>query len=280
MIQNKNVYTLNCRGKLLSLESPILMGILNITPDSFFDGGKYQNESSTLQQAEKLLKEGVEILDIGGYSTRPNALHISIEEEKNRVLPTLELILKHFPETIISVDTFRAEIAKESVKIGASIINDISGGELDETMFDTLAALQVPYILMHSRGNPQTMQHLSNYENILSEILQFFNEKIQKLLNLGVKDIVLDIGFGFAKTLEQNYFLLKNLAYFHQLELPILVGISRKSMIYKALGIDAAASLNGTSILHSFALQQGASILRVHDAKEAKEAIKLYEILR
>jgi len=270
---------MNCKGKLITFERPLVMGILNVTPDSFYDGGQYFSEKAILEQAEKLILEGADILDIGGYSTRPNAQNISEEEEINRVIPAIRVIKKHFPATILSIDTFRASVAKEAVINGADIINDISGGQLDEQMFEIVANLQVPYILMHSRGNPQTMSQLTHYENILLEILHFFEERIQKLHILGVKDIILDLGFGFAKTKEQNFYLLKHLSYFKTLNLPILVGISRKSMIYKTLNITPEQALNGTSVLNTFALSQGTNILRVHDVKEAKEAIVLHNLL-
>ena len=252
------------------------MGILNLTPDSFFDGGKYKSLDNALQQAEKMLAEGADIIDIGGYSTRPQAKDISEQEEIARVVPAIELIKKHFPACIISVDTFRASVAEKAIEVGASIVNDISGGQLDEKMFEKIAQMQVPYILMHSRGNPQTMSQLCDYENIFSEILRFFEQRIEKLTILGVKDIILDLGFGFAKTKEQNFLLLKNLSFFQKLGLPMLVGISRKSMIYKTLGIESTQALNGTTALNMFALEQGAKVLRVHDVAAAKETLTLW----
>jgi dihydropteroate synthase len=273
------MFTINCKGKLITLERPLIMGILNVTPDSFYDGGKYLSENDILEQAEKLILQGADILDIGGYSTRPNAQEVSEKEEINRVIPAISIIKKHFPATILSIDTFRADVAKEAIENGADIINDISGGQLDDKMFETVANLQVPYILMHSRGNPQTMNQLTHYENILLEILHFFEKRIQKLHILGVKDIILDLGFGFAKTKEQNFYLLKHLSYFKTLNLPLLVGISRKSMIYKTLDVTPEQSLNGTSVLNTFALSQGAHILRVHDVKEANEAKILHNLL-
>jgi len=275
----QNMFTLNCKGKLLALERPLVMGILNITPDSFYDGGRYFSEKMFLEQAEKMILEGADILDIGGYSTRPNAEDISPEEEISRVIPAIEIIKTHFPATILSIDTFRAKVAEAAIGAGAHIMNDISGGQLDNGIFETVAKLDVPYILMHSQGNPQTMSQLTDYENILLEILHFFEQRIKKLHILGVKDIILDLGFGFAKTREQNFHLLKHLSYFKSLNLPLLVGVSRKSMIYKTLGISPEQALNGTSVLNSFALGKGANILRVHDVKEAREAIELYKQL-
>jgi dihydropteroate synthase len=271
--------TLNCNGKLLSLETPLVMGILNLTPDSFYDGGKYQQATEILQQAEKMLTEGAAILDLGGMSSRPGAELISVDEELKRVLPAIDLILKHFPETILSIDTVQADVAKRSVEAGARIVNDISAGRLDEALYPTLAALDVPYVLMHMQGTPQNMQQNPDYEDVVREVLDFFILQIGKLRSLGVKDIILDVGFGFGKTLQHNYQLLKNLHVFKILELPILTGLSRKSMVYKPLGGSAKTALNGTSALHMIALQQGSNLLRVHDVKEAVEVIKLWKQL-
>lgn len=251
------------------------MGILNATPDSFYEGSRTKTSKEVLQKASQMLEEGAAILDIGGYSTRPDADDISITEEIKRVVPTIEAIKKEFSKAIISIDTFRSEVAKAAVEVGADLINDVSGGNLDDKMFQTVADLKVPYILMHMRGTPQTMKNLTNYENIIAEIMIYFQERILKLQFLGVNDIILDLGFGFAKTIDQNYFLLKNLSVFHHLELPILVGVSRKSMIYKRLDIPVSEALNGTTILNTVALQNGAKILRVHDVKEAMQAIKI-----
>jgi dihydropteroate synthase len=256
------------------------MGILNLTPDSFFDGGKHNSTEKALQQTEKMLAEGADIIDVGGYSTRPNAKDISEKEELNRVLPVIEAIKTRFPECIISIDTFRASVAQRAVEAGASIVNDISGGQLDEKMFEAVAQMQVPYILMHSRGNPQTMSQLCHYENIFLEILHFFEQRIEKLTILGVKDVILDLGFGFAKTREQNFYLLKHLSYFQILERPMLVGVSRKSMIYKTLGTEPSQALNGTTALNMFALTQGANLLRVHDVAAAKETLLLWKQLQ
>ena len=267
--------SLNVGGKILDLSAPKVMGILNITPDSFFEGSRTQSEKEILTQAEKMLTEGADILDLGAYSSRPGATDISVEEEKQRLIPAVKLIVKHFPEAVISVDTFRASIAKKAIESGAHIINDISGGNLDQEMFKTVGKLGVPYILMHMKGTPQTMKDLTDYVDLCSEIKLYFSEKIAQLKQVGVKDIVLDLGFGFAKNIPQNFELLKQLADFRTLGFPILAGLSRKSMIYKTLDIDANKALNGTTVLNTIALLNGASILRVHDVKEAREAILL-----
>ena len=273
--------TLNIRGNLVDLSTPRVMGILNVTPDSFYDGGRYfQNEQRVLQQAEKMLSEGATFLDIGGYSSRPGAEEVSVEEEKRRVVENVALVTKHFPEAYVSVDTFRAEVAHEAVAAGAGMVNDISGGELDQQMFDTIAELQVPYILMHMRGTPQTMQGFITYENLVVDVLDDLQKKMARLRELKVKDIIVDPGFGFAKTIDQNYTLLKNLSVFLTLRAPLLVGLSRKSMIYRRLNIDVEAAGNGTTVLNTLALMKGAGILRVHDVKEAVEAIKLVAYYR
>ncbi len=270
--------TLKIRNQLIDLSIPKIMGILNITPDSFFDGGKYAQDDAILQQTEKMLREGASFIDIGGYSSRPGADDISEEEEKRRVMPVITLLQNHFPEVHISIDTFRANIAREAVERGAVIINDISGGEADEKMLPTVADLAVPYVLMHRRGNAQTMAQLTDYTHLIQDICLYFTKKVHELQALGHYEVMLDVGFGFSKDIKQNYHLLRHLSVFHSFGLPLLVGISRKSMIYKALGITAAEALNGTGILHTLALQAGASILRVHDVKEAKEAIQLIQI--
>ena len=267
--------TLNCHGKILSLASPVVMGILNVTPDSFYDGGRYNNLDAILAQAEKMLAEGATILDVGGYSSRPGAEDIPVTEELTRVIPIIEAIRKLFPGTFISIDTFRAEVAKAAVLAGASIINDISGGSLDGAMFATAGELKVPYILMHMRGTPQTMTKLTSYDNLVLELVTYFEQKIAQLREAGVVDIIIDPGFGFAKTVEQNFELLRNLHDFRLFELPVLVGLSRKSMTYKTLGVEATEALAGTISLNTLALLQGANILRVHDVKEALQTIKL-----
>jgi dihydropteroate synthase len=269
--------TINCRGTLLDLSSPIVMGILNVTPDSFFSGSRINNVESLLVQAEKQLTEGAQILDIGGMSTRPNAEMINETVEKNRILPAIRAISRAFPKAIISVDTFRSAIAKACVEEGAHIINDVSGGSLDEKMYETVAKLDVPYILMHTKGTPQTMESLTQYDDVALDVLDFFIEKVGILRGARVKDIVLDVGFGFAKNTEQSFELLRKLSVFKILECPILAGISRKGMIWKTLGITAEEALNGTTAAHVFALQGGAKILRVHDVKAAVETIRIFE---
>ena len=256
------------------------MGILNITPDSFYDGGKYKNEADILFQTEKMLTEGATFIDVGAYSSRPGAAHISEKEELKRILPVIELLVKYFPEIIISVDTFRSEIAKKTIENGAAIINDISGGKMDEKMFQTVAELQVPYILMHMLGTPQNMQQNPVYEDVTKDIIRFFSEQIFKLHQLKMNDIIIDMGFGFGKTLQHNYEILSNLALFKNLDAPILIGVSRKSMLYKPLDITANEALNATTAANTIALLNGANILRVHDVKEAVEAIKIVNQLR
>ena len=267
--------TINCKGQLIDLATPKVMGILNLTPNSFYDGGKFNDEKSVLQQVEKMLSEGATFIDIGAYSSKPNAEFISETEELNRLLPVLNSILKTFPKALISIDTFRSNVAKAALENGASMINDISAGSLDENMLQTIADFQVPYIMMHMKGNPQTMQSLAQYENITKEMLFYFSEKVAKARSFGINDLIVDPGFGFAKTVEQNFEVLNNLELFQMLELPILVGFSRKSMIYKTLETSAEFALNGTTVLNTIALQKGATILRVHDVKEAVECIKL-----
>ena len=279
-MQTKFIPTLRLKNKLISLQKPIVMGILNVTPDSFYEGSRTNSDKQILQKASQMLEEGATILDIGGYSTRPNADDISIEEELNRVLPSINSIKKEFPNSIISIDTFRSKVAREAINAGADLINDVSGGTLDNQMFETVANLKVPYILMHMRGKPQTMQKMTDYENIIAEMITYFQDKITTLKLLGVEEIILDLGFGFAKTIDQNYFLLKNLAIFENLELPILAGLSRKSMIYKRLDIPVSEALNGTTILNTIAIQNGAKILRVHDVKEAMQIIQILEYLK
>ncbi len=272
--------TLNCNGTLLSLEKPIVMGILNVTPDSFFDGGKHHSAHLMLLQVEKMLSEGASIIDIGGMSSRPGAEFVSEEEEFKRVIPTIQAILKEFSNIILSVDTWRAGIAKASVEAGAGIINDISGGQYDSDLLKMVATLRVPYILMHIKGTPKDMASQAHYTNISDEILTYFIEKLAILTNLGVKDVILDLGFGFGKNLDHNYELLKNMDAFKILGLPMLAGVSRKSMIYKYLDVLPENALNGTTALHVIALQQGAKILRAHDVKEAIEVIQLTEKLK
>jgi dihydropteroate synthase len=255
------------------------MGILNVTPDSFYDGGRFRNTSSVMRQVDQMLEEGATFIDIGAYSSKPNADDVSQAEELQRILPVVELIIKNFPEILLSIDTFRSDVAKQCIDAGASIINDISAGHLDKNMLKTVAKLQVPYVMMHMRGTPKTMQQKTNYDNLLNEILFYFSERIAKARALGIIDLVIDPGFGFAKSLEQNYELLNKLELLKMTDLPILVGLSRKSMIYKTLNSSAENALNGTTALNTIALQKGANILRVHDVKEAMECIKLTQQL-
>lgn len=271
--------TLNCRGRLLSLQSPQVMGILNVTPNSFFDGGRYTRQDALLRQAEQMLKEGAAILDIGGMSSRPGAEIISVEEELQRVLPAIKALHEAFPEAILSIDTIRGRVAEEAVWAGAAIVNDISAGAFDESMYPTVARLQVPYILMHMKGSPKTMQDNPDYEDVVQTVLDFFIAEAGKLRALDVHDIVLDPGFGFGKTVEHNYQLLKQMHLFKILGLPLLAGLSRKSMINKVLKTKPEHALNGTTALNMVALQQGAKILRVHDVRPAKEAIQLWQQL-
>jgi dihydropteroate synthase len=272
--------TLNVRGSILDLSKPKIMGIINLTPDSFYDGGKNNSLENALKKTEVLLAEGVSILDLGAYSTRPGAEHISEETEYERLIPVVKAITKEFPTALISVDTFRSGIAKAAIGEGAHLINDVSAGELDENMFQTIAELKVPYILMHMRGTPKTMANLTDYSDLLGELTQYFTKKINQLHDLGVQDLVIDPGFGFAKTLEQNYKLLANLNALKILGYPILAALSRKSMIYKLLETDAENALNGTTAANTIALMNGANILRVHDVKEAVETLKIVEMLR
>jgi dihydropteroate synthase len=269
--------TLNIRGKIMDLSRPKVMGILNITPDSFYSGSRHESEQSILDQATTMVNEGADFLDVGGYSTRPGAAHISVDEELTRVLSAIDVILKELPDAVISIDTFRSEVAQAAVKAGASIVNDISGGTMDQHMFEVVAQLQCPYILMHMRGTPQTMSDFAIYDSVAVEVLDELGKKVQKLKALGVKDIILDPGFGFAKSVDQNYQLLKNLGYIKLLQLPLLVGVSRKSMIYKFLGTTPENALHGTIVLNTLALLGGAKILRVHDVKEAVEVINLVD---
>lgn len=271
--------TLNCKGTLIELNTPKVMGIINVTPDSFYDGGKTTSEKNVLLQAEKMLKEGADFLDIGGYSSRPGAAAVSETEETQRVLQTVQAIVKRFPEAFLSVDTFRSGVAKKAVEAGAALVNDISGGSLDSNMFTTVASLHVPYILMHMRGTPQNMSQHANYDDITKEVLYYFSEKIAAANAAGINDCILDPGFGFAKTRAINFELLQNLELFKAFEAPLLIGISRKSMIYKTLEIAVEEALNGTTALHTVALLKGASLLRVHDVKEAKQCITLLQHL-
>ena len=271
--------TINCKGTLVDFSSPKVMGILNITPDSFFDGGKYQHKKAILTQTEKMLKEGATFIDVGAYSSRPGADHVSEEEELRRILPAVALLLREFPDIYLSIDTFRSRVAKKTIEAGASVINDISGGNMDALMFKTVAQLQVPYILMHMQGTPQTMQHHPCYGHITTDLIQFFSEKIDELRRLQINDVIIDVGFGFGKTILHNFQLLKELHHFQTFNLPLLAGVSRKSMLYKTLNIHPNDALNATSSANTIALLHGANILRVHDVKEAVECIKIVEQL-
>ncbi len=266
---------LNSRGKLLDVSQPKVMGILNLTTDSFFDGGRYLQPEQALERASRLVEEGVDIIDIGAYSSRPGADEVSEKTELERILPVLQKIRKAYPEGLISIDTFRASVAKACLLEGAHIINDVSGGSLDSELWSVVAEFNVPYVLMHSRGTPKTMQGMTSYQQIMADMVLYFSERVHQLRAIGVKDIILDAGFGFAKTLEQNYEILRRFEEFQLFGLPLLGALSRKSMIYKLLNIEAAEALNGTSVLHSILLQKGANLLRVHDVKEAKQVIAL-----
>ncbi|SFM70890.1 dihydropteroate synthase [Algoriella xinjiangensis] len=272
--------TINCNGRLIDLNEPKIMGILNTTPNSFYDGGSSQSMDLILDKVEKYLSEGADILDIGGYSTKPAAEEVSEQEEIDRTAPVIEAISTKYPDTIISVDTFRGNVAREAVNAGASIINDVSGWELDENMFPAITDLNVPYILMHMKGTPQTMQNEPEYNDVTLEVNEYFAKKIAQLKAAKVKDIILDPGFGFAKTLEHNYELFSKMEALGFGEFPLLVGISRKSMIYKLVDSTPQEALNGTSVLNMVALQKGAKILRVHDIKAAKETLQIYNALQ
>ena len=272
--------TINCRGKLISLESPKVMGILNVTPDSFYGGSRFTEETALLKQVEKMLREGATFIDLGAYSSRPGAKNISEQDELSRIEPMVNAILDRFPDILLSIDTFRSSIARNCLEAGAALINDISGGDLDTTMMKTVAEWKAPYIMMHMRGTPQTMTAQTSYTDLITDIRFAFSEKIAKARQFKINDIILDPGFGFSKTLTQNFKILKNLDLFQVFEVPVLVGLSRKSMIYKTLDITADSALNGTTALHMYALKQGASILRVHDVKEAVECVRLFNEIK
>lgn len=281
MIKSISPIYVNVKGRLLNLATPQVMGILNVTPDSFYSGSRMQTEEEIAARARQIIDEGASIIDIGAYSSRPNAEHISAEEEMNRLRTGLDIINRNHPDAIVSVDTFRADVAEQCVRdYGVAIINDISAGEMDEQMFQTVATLGVPYIMMHMQGTPQNMQKEPRYENLIKEVFLYFARKVQKLSDLGAKDIILDPGFGFGKNLEHNYELMAHLEEFRVFELPLLVGVSRKSMIYKFLGGTPQDSLNGTTVLDTVALMKGANILRVHDVREAVESVRIIEKLK
>jgi len=268
-------FTLNCKGKLLVADQPLVMGIINSTSDSFYEGSRFPAHETALKEAEKMLHEGADIIDIGGQSSRPGAKQVGVDVELDRVIPAIEKVHQQFPDAIISIDTYHAHVALEAISAGASIVNDISAGNLDRGMIPAIGKMDVPYICMHMKGDPQTMQQFASYENIHSELLDYFIAKKNECIGAGIKDLIIDPGFGFAKTMEQNFVLLNKLEVFSILGCPMLVGLSRKSTIYKTLGVNAEQALNGTTVLNTIALMKGASILRVHDVKEAKEAVLL-----
>jgi len=270
------MFTLNCKGKLLVLDQPVVMGIINITPDSFYSGSRSRSIDDILMRAEDMINEGALILDIGGQSTRPNSKQILAEEELQRVIPAIEAIHKQFPEQVLSVDTFYSNVAKEAIGAGAGIINDVSAGTMDEDMLPVAAELKVPYVIMHMLGKPQTMQQNPEYKNVTLDVFDFLHFKLAELVKMGIHDIIVDVGFGFGKTAAHNFQLLRELSYFTQLGKPVMVGLSRKATIYKTLGVVPDEALNGTTVLHTIALLNGANLLRVHDVKEAVQAVKLF----
>ena len=273
------MFTLNCKGKLLVLNQPLVMGILNITPDSFYAGSRFEEKDEVLRQAEKMINDGADILDIGGQSTKPGSDQVSADEELKRVMGNIEAIVKNFPQIIISIDTYYSKVADEGVQAGASMVNDISAGNMDGQMLRTTASLKVPYVAMHMKGTPQTMQKNPTYENVVREVLDFFIAKKDECKKAGIHDVIIDPGFGFGKTIAHNFELLKDLSVYKMLDVPVLVGLSRKSTIYKTLGTTAEEALNGTTVLNTIALMNGANILRVHDVKEARETVKLWSIM-
>ncbi|MGB0778276.1 MAG: dihydropteroate synthase [Flavobacteriaceae bacterium] len=270
--------SINCRGKLIDLSKPKVMGILNLTPDSFYDGGQNTGLEQIQKKVSQMLADGMDILDVGAVSSKPGATHVSLEEETKRLIPVVQYLHRNFPDLILSIDTFRAKIAEKAVESGASIINDISAGNLDDEMIDCVSQMQVPYVAMHMQGTPQTMQKNPNYKSLMIELIKYFSELQNRCYKKGLNDLIIDPGFGFGKTLNHNYEILKNLNLFHSLDLPILVGISRKSMLYKPLNTSADQALNATSVAHTLALANGANILRVHDVKQAKETIEIYSL--
>jgi dihydropteroate synthase len=269
------MFTLNCKGRLMVIDQPVIMGIINVTSDSFYSGSRKRSTDDVLGEAEKMIKQGAAIIDIGGQSTRPGSEDVSAKEELSRVVPAIEAVSKNFPETFISIDTYYSEVAKDAVNAGACIVNDISSGMLDDQMLQIVASLRVPYIAMHMKGTPRTMQQLAQYENVTLEVLEFFIKKTEEFRKAGIKDVIVDVGFGFAKSIEHNFTLLKHLSIFKILEKPLLAGLSRKATVYKTLGVTAEEALNGTTVLNTIALHNGADILRVHDVKEAVEVTKL-----
>lgn len=277
--QEHSPASVNCKGELILLDTPKVMGVLNLTPDSFYDGGLYRDEKAILDQTEKMIREGASFIDLGAYSSKPGAALVSSEEESRRLLPVLELLLREFPEALFSIDTFRSDIAMAAGERGAALINDISAGLLDPNMMPTVAALGLPYIMMHMRGTPQTMKDQTQYKHLMQEILQYFSQRISTAKSYGLYDLIIDPGYGFSKTTTQNFQLLKQAAQLNSLDLPVLTGVSRKSMIYKTLDIGPKEALNGTTALHMQALLSGSKILRVHDVKEAMECVSLFNAL-
>lgn len=271
------MFTLNCKGRMMLIDKPIVMGIINTTPDSFYSGSRHASETEVLHRAERMMEQGATILDIGGQSTRPGSEQVGEEEEMRRVLPSITAIAKRFPEAFISIDSFYASVVRESILAGAHIVNDVSAGSIDPGLLPAVADLQVPYVLMHMKGHPQTMQLKPEYENVVTEVFDALNFKIAELLKAGIHDIIIDPGFGFGKTATHNFSILKKLSYFNQLNKPLMVGLSRKATVYKTLNIAAEEALNGTTVMHTIALLNGAKILRVHDVREAMEAIKLVD---
>ncbi|EAQ37829.1 dihydropteroate synthase [Dokdonia sp. MED134] len=271
--------TINCNGKLIDLTTPKVMGILNLTPDSFYDGGKYGDIYAAISQVEVMLSDGATFIDVGAYSSRPGATDISVEEEERRLIPVVRQLVTTFPEIVISVDTFRASVAKKAIEAGAAVVNDISAGMLDDDMMAVVGVLQVPYIMMHMRGTPQTMKQLTTYDNFFKEVMYYFSERVAVAKSHKINDLIIDPGFGFAKTTAQSFELLNNLDLFKAFEMPVLAGVSRKSMIYKTLDVTADGALNGTTVLNTVAISKGARILRVHDVKEAMEVISLSNAL-
>jgi dihydropteroate synthase len=276
---NKQIpmFTLNCKGRLLAFDRPLIMGIINTTPDSFYEGSRHVKTDDVLRTAEQMISSGATILDIGGQSTRPGSRWLGAEEELSRVLPSIEAISSRFPEVVISIDTFHALVARRAVEAGASIVNDISAGSMDEALIQTVAELQVPYVLMHMQGTPRDMQQAPQYDDVVMEVFDFLAQKMVELREAGVRDIILDPGFGFGKTINHNFQLLRKLDVFTSMGMPLLAGLSRKSTIYKTLGTTAEEAVNGTTVLNTIALQKGAAILRVHDVKEARESVLLLE---
>jgi len=270
------MFSINCKGKLVTIDTPWVMGIINVTADSFYAGSRHSNIDEILARAESMIVQGADVIDIGGQSSRPGSSFVSADEELKRVEPAITAVARRFPEMLLSVDTFYSRVAKEAVDAGASIINDISAGSIDKEMIKTAARLKVPYVLMHMKGTPQTMQANPVYENVVQEVLDFHIRKTKELEEQGIHDIIIDVGFGFGKMIRHNFDLLKNLSVFKMLRRPLLLGISRKSTIYKTLGITAEEALNGSTVLNTIGLLNGADILRVHDVKEAKEAVKLF----